>query len=379
MSLSAEKRCLSLGFIGGSIDSAVGHTHQIASQMDGRWQLVAGCFSRNKSVNDKTAAEWGLSSERTYSTYKALIEKEQGKLDAIVVLTPTPSHTDIVIAALDAGYAVICEKTLSTSSQEALLIEESVKRNNGFLAVTLNYSGYPMMRELRRIIKAGDLGRVQQIQIEMPQEGFIRLDAEGNQTQPQAWRLRDNTVPTISLDLGIHLHHIIHYLTQERPVDVVADQASYGWFKDVVDSVTCMLRYTDDIRCQMWFSKTALGHRNGLKVRVFGDRGSAEWLQVQPEELLLSYINGKREIVDRASFVSEACLPRYNRFKAGHPAGFIEAFANIYCDMADCYFEYKNTGTYTSREVYGVSHAVEGLQLFEAIALSVKKRCWVSI
>ena len=379
MNLSTEKKCLSLGFIGGSMESAVGHTHQIASQMDGRWKLAAGCFSRNKSVNDNTAAEWGLSSERIYSTYQALIEKEQGKLDAIVVLTPTPSHTEIVIAALNAGYAVICEKTLATTSQEALLIAAAVKKNDGFLAVTLNYSGYPMMRELRHIIKSGSLGRMQQIQIEMPQEGFIRLDAEGNQPKPQAWRLRDGVVPTISLDLGIHLHHIIHYLTQERPVDLVADQATHGWFDEVVDSVSCMLRYTGDIRCQMWFSKTALGHRNGLKVRVYGDRGSAEWLQVQPEELLLSYINGKREIVDRASIVTQACLPRYNRFKAGHPAGFIEAFANIYCDMADCYTEYKTTGTYTSREVYGVAHAVEGLQLFEAITQSAAKRCWVSI
>jgi predicted dehydrogenase len=379
MSPCPENACFSLGFIGGSLDSAVGHTHQIASKMDGRWQLEAGCFSQKKSVNEKTAVEWGLSSERTYATYEALIEKEQGKLDAIVVLTPTPSHTDIVIKALNAGYAVICEKTLSTSSQEALLIEAAVKRNNGFLAVTLNYSGYPMMRELRHIIQTGKLGKVQQIQIEMPQEGFIRLDSDGNQPQPQMWRLNDGAVPTISLDLGIHLHHIIHYLTQAHPVDVVADQATHGWFKDVVDSVSCMLRYTDDIRCQMWFSKTALGHRNGLKVRVYGDQGSAEWLQTHPEDLLLSYINGKREVLDRASIVDEACLSRYNRFKAGHPAGFIEAFANIYCDIADCYFEYQKTGEYTSNEVFGVAHAVEGLQLFEAIAQSVAKRCWVTV
>ena len=379
MNLSAEKKCLSLGFIGGSIDSAVGHTHQIASQMDGRWQLEAGCFSQNKSVNDRTATEWGVRSERTYSTYQTLIEEEQGKLDAIVVLTPTPSHTDIVIAALNAGYAVICEKTLSTTSQEALLIEDAVKQNNGFLAVTLNYSGYPMLRELRHIIKKGNLGKIQQVQIEMPQEGFIRLDAEGNQPQPQAWRLRDGIVPTISLDLGVHLHHIIHYLTQERPLDVVADQATHGCFNEVVDNVSCMLRYTGDIRCQMWFSKTALGQRNGLKVRVYGDKGSAEWLQVQPEELLLSYDNGMREIVDRASNVTVACLPRYTRFKAGHPAGFIEAFANIYCDMADCYSEFKKTGSYTSDEVYGVAHAVEGLQLFEAIAQSAESRCWISV
>jgi len=379
MSKLASKKCYSLGFIGGAIDSAVGHTHQIASQMDGRWKLEAGCFSQASLVNDQTADEWGLTEDRTYATYQDLIEKEKGKLDAIVVLTPTPSHTAIVIDALNAGYAVICEKALSTSSKDAELISDTVKKNNGFLAVTLNYSGYPMLRELRHLIKSGKLGGIQQIQIEMPQEGFIRLDSSGKKPQPQRWRLEDGTVPTISLDLGIHLHHIVHYLIQELPVDVVADQSSFGWFKGLVDNVTCMVRYTGGVRCQMWFSKVALGHRNGLKVRVYGDQGSAEWLQVQPEELLLSYVNGRREIVDRASTVDEACLQRYNRFKAGHPAGFIEAFANLYCDIADCYAEYQKSGVYTSSEVFGVAHAIEGLQLFEAIAKSANEHRWVSL
>lgn len=379
MSHIGEKKRFSLGFIGGSVDSAVGHTHQIASQMDGCWQLNAGCFSQTESVNQKTAEEWGLSAERTYSSYQDLIEKEKGRLDAIVVLTPTPSHIDIVISALNAGYAVICEKTLATSSKDAQLISDTVKKNKGFLAVTLNYSGYPMLRELRHIIKSGKLGDIQQIQIEMPQEGFLRLDSMGNKPQPQKWRLTDDTVPTISLDLGIHLHHIIHYLTQEHPVDVVADQSTFGWFNGVVDNVTCMLRYTGSVRCQMWFSKVALGQRNGLKVRVYGSEGSAEWHQMTPEDLQLSYIDGRRECVDRASMVGEACLPRYNRFKAGHPAGFIEAFANIYCDIADCYSEYQKKGLYTSDEVFGVAHAIEGLQLFEAIAQSVDEHRWVSI
>ena len=164
----------------------------------------------------------------------------------------------------------------------------------------------------------------------MPQEGFSRLDAQGNKPQPQTWRLSDGKVSTISLDLGVHLHHIIDYLTGEYPLQVVADAASYGWFDDVIDNVSCMLRYSGGLHCQMWYSKSALGQRNGLKVRVYGDKGSAEWLQIQPEELLISTVDGRREILDRASSVDVANLDRYNRFKAGHPAGFIEAFANIY-------------------------------------------------
>ena len=379
MTVITKKKCFSIGFIGGSIKSAVGYTHKIASQMDGRWQVVAGCFSRNHETNLETAVEWGIPLERTYSDYQTLLEKEQGILDAIVVLTPTPSHTDIVIEALKKGYAVICEKALTGTSEDAQLIAESVKANKGFLAVTLNYSGYPMLRELRHIISAGRLGKIKQIQIEMPQEGFARLDSYGNKPQPQSWRLSDGKISTISLDLGIHLHHIIHYLTGEYPREVVADTASFGWFENVIDNVSCLLRYSGGLHCQMWYSKAALGQRNGLKIRAFGDKGSAEWLQVQPEELLISNVDGSREILDRASIVDIANLARYNRFKAGHPAGFIEAFANLYYDLADSYIEFKQLGQISSNEIFGVSHSINGLQLFEGIAQSVDERRWVKI
>jgi predicted dehydrogenase len=379
MTKITNKKSLSIGFIGGSIKSAVGYTHKIASQMDGCWQLTAGCFSRNHAMNLETANEWGIPAERTYSDYQTLLEKEKGSLDAVVVLTPTPSHTSIVLEAIKQGYAVICEKALAGTSGDAQLIAESVKANKGFLAVTLNYTGYPMLRELRYLIELGRLGKVKQIQIEMPQEGFARLDGHGNKPQPQSWRLSDGKISTLSLDLGVHLHHIIHYLTGEYPLQVVADKASFGWFENVVDNVSCMIRYSGGLRCQMWYSKIALGQRNGLKVRVYGDKGSAEWLQMQPEELLVSKIDGSREIIDRASMVKIAGLARYNRFKAGHPSGFIEAFANLYVDLAEAYADFRNSGVYSSIEVFGASHAVKGLKLFEAIALSADESRWVSL
>lgn len=376
---ATKKKCLSIGFIGGSTKSAVGYTHKIASEMDGRWQVVAGCFSRDHETNLETANEWAVPLERTYSDYQTMLATEIGNLDAVVVLTPTPSHTEIVLQVIKTGYAVICEKALAATSADAQLIAESVKANNGFLAVTLNYTGYPMLRELKQIISLGHLGNLKHIQIEMPQEGFSRLDAQGNKPQPQTWRLSDGKVSTISLDLGVHLHHIIDYLTGEYPLQVVADAASYGWFDDVIDNVSCMLRYSGGLHCQMWYSKSALGQRNGLKVRVYGDKGSAEWLQIQPEELLISTVDGRREILDRASSVDVANLDRYNRFKAGHPAGFIEAFANIYYDIADAYSGFQQSGVFKSSEVLGGTHALNGLKLCEAIDLSVDESRWVSL
>ena len=160
-----------IGFIGGALNSAVGYTHFNASRLDGHFKVEAGCFSRKTDQNEQTALTYGVPPERVYSTWQSLLEKERATLDAIVILTPTPSHAEIVIAALEAGYPVICEKALGVSSEECRAINHAVKMQNGFLAVTYNYSGYPMVRELRRMIAEGRLGKIPQIHIEMPQEG----------------------------------------------------------------------------------------------------------------------------------------------------------------------------------------------------------------
>ena len=179
---------LKLGFIGGGIHSAVGATHFIASQMDGRFKVEAGCFSRHEDCNTQTGEQWKISSERRYRDWRELRAEEQGRLDAIVVLTPTPDHQEPVLAAVGAGYPVVCEKALATSSADASEIRKALAEHRGFLAVTYNYTGYPMVRELRNMLTAGRLGRVQQIHIEMPQEGYLRRDSEGEPRVPQQWR-----------------------------------------------------------------------------------------------------------------------------------------------------------------------------------------------
>lgn len=369
-----------IGFIGGGINSAVGNTHRIAAQMDCRFVLEAGCFSTRTKINRETARQWGVDEFRVYDDWRTLLDAEKGKLDAVCVLTPTPIHAEIVVEALRKGFAVICEKTLATSSREAAAICRAVEARGGFLAVTYNYTGYPMLRELRQMILRGRLGRIHLIQIEMPQEGYIRLDKQGKPVRPQAWRLQDREVPIVSLDLGSHLHNMIYFLTAKRPLEVVADQASYGFFRPVIDNVMCLARYENDMRAQIWYGKMALGHRNGLRVRVYGDRGGAEWFQMVPEELILNDAGGKRQIVDRASSCVEiADQPRYNRFKSGHPAGFIEAFANHYYDIADALLEFRKTGRYQSPWVFTAQLAEEGLKMLEAISRSAKNHCWQKI
>ena len=377
--MTTKKRTLKLGIIGGGIDSAVGYTHLIASQMDHRWQVVAGCFSRREEINTQTVESWNLEHIRLHSDWETLLEKEQNQIDAVAILTPTPQHKMMVIKALSLGYAVICEKALASNYQEGLEICEAVKQHNGFLAVTHNYTGYPMLRELRYLVQQGHLGKLTQIQIEMPQEGFARLDAKGNKPAPQSWRLQDGDIPGVSLDLGAHLQHMIHYISNENPSSLIADQHSYGWFADIIDDVSCIARYPSGMKSDMWFGKSAIGYRNGLKIRVFGTEGSAEWYQMEPEVLFVHDVQGNKKWVDRAADVQLASELRYNRFKSGHPAGFVEAFANLYYDIADKLEDYQKTKKYDTHWTYGALQATIGLNVLKTMNHSAKEQKWIII
>ncbi|MCL2766149.1 MAG: Gfo/Idh/MocA family oxidoreductase [Peptococcaceae bacterium] len=365
---------LKIGFIGGGVNSAVGYTHFAASQMDGRWVLQAGCFSRDNEQNAMSAYRYGVPDSRRYPTWQEMLSDERGMLDAVAVLLPTPSHFSIVRECLSQNIPVICEKSLAMDHEQGIQLMDICQQKNSFLAVTYNYSGYPMVRELRNQIRNNSLGRILHFQIEMPQEGFIRVDAQGNRFIPQQWRLEDGKIPTIYLDLASHIHYLVHYLIDEKPLEVMAIQSSNGWFTDIVDNVSAICNYTNGIQGQIWFSKSAIGNRNGLRIRIYGSQGSAEWIQANPEEMLLSYADGTRKIIDRGGNTDVAGSQRYTRFKSGHPAGFIEAFANLYCDIADALSLYQKEGGWSSGEVFGAELACEGLRFVEAMHLSAISR-----
>lgn len=367
---------LKLAFVGGSMDSAVGNTHFIASRMDRCWDVVAGCFSTHASKNFHTGHLWGIEPSRIYPNAESLFDSEVGRIDAVVILTPTPDHSQKVVAALRRGLAVICEKALAATEAEISAIGEALCQHKGFLAVTYNYSGYPMVRELRYRIQQGELGRIRHVQMEMPQEGFQRLVADGSRPAPQAWRLEDGEIPTIHLDLGVHLHHLMLFLIGSKPVSVAATQDCYGWFEAAIDNVNFLMRCSDGVSCQGWYSKCALGYRNGLRVRIFGDHASAEWQQTEPETLTLSYRDGRITKVDRASESWIACQARYERFKAGHPAGFIEAFANLYRDIAESLRSYQVGEPVENEYVYGYDHASADLCFLRALTESANAKEW---
>lgn len=372
---------LRVAFLGGAFDSAVGRAHRAAIELDQRFELVAGCFSRNAELGLATALKYGVQADRSYANVDQLLAHEKNNLDAIVILTPQDQHGRHVVACLEAGLPVICEKALVGSVEEAIVIQDKLLSCEGFLAVTYNYTGYPILRELRQMIRKGRLGKIQQVQIEMPQEGFSRVNSSGLPMTPQEWRLRDGDIPTLSLDLGVHIHMMVRFLTGENPLEVVSTSKSYGNFKQVTDSVSCLVNYSNDVTCNIWYSKTALGCRNGLKVRVFGEKGSAEWVQENPEYLQVADNAGARFVVDRASNdIQVSNQSRYTRFKAGHPAGFVEAFANYYYDVADaleCHVLRKNSPE--QDYVFGIEESLEGLQMLEAISRSSVNRQWEQV
>ena len=373
-----SKKPFQLAFMGGAPNSAVGYAHFVAARMDGLWDLKAGVFSRHADVNFNAGKAYGVEPDHLYKSLSSLLDKEKDNLDAVVLLTPTPLHHEMALECLKADIPVICEKALASTAAEARGIQSLCNQKKGFLAVIYNYSGYPMVRELRRIIQEGILGDILHFQAEMPQEGFLRVDDKGNKPIPQDWRKKDGSVPTLHLDLAVHLHELVHYLTCLKPMEVVADQSSRGWFP-VVDNVSCLARYAQGVQGQFWFSKCALGHRNGLRLRIYGSKGAAEWYQLNPEELLISFADGRRQVYDRASNAKVASLPRYTRFKAGHPAGFNEALANLYFDIHVALSGYKVNGKQESEEVFGADLAVEGLDFLEAMVRSSHSRRWKQI
>lgn len=371
---------LRLAFIGGGSNSAVGYVHFAAARLDNKFSVVAGAFSRDPAVNQQTAAQWNIAPDQVFADWRDLITTGRASFDAVVLLTPTPHHIEVLTALMQQNIPVICEKALAAGPGELAQLGKVYDPTKHFLAVTFNYSGYAMVRELKQLIKNGKLGRIQKIHLEMPQEGFKRPpDIAGKKSAPQAWRLQDYEVPTICLDLGVHLHHLSSYLLELEPESTVAQFANHSDYPGLVDDVQMLLKYPQQITGSMWMSKTAIGNRNGLKVRVFGTAGSALWYQLNPDELELYYNDGRRETLDRAGQCEYAGQFRYNRMKPGHPTGFVEAFANLYHDIHTVLSAHLQGEMSHSEYVFGLNHAMNGLKLFSAATLSERTCSWQNI
>jgi predicted dehydrogenase len=373
-----ENGPLKLGFIGGGLGSIAGYAHYAASGMDGRFRLVTAAFSRDAATNREAAAKWHV--EPVYDSWMEMIEQARDDVDAFVVLTPTPSHAEIVIELLKRDIPVICEKAFVASVEEAEAVKSVYDPEKHFLTVTYNYTGYPIVRELRERIANNELGEIINVRIEMPQESFLRPPV--SQKYPQAWRLEDGYIPTICLDLGVHMQHMAEFLTGMEPSRVLGSMNTFSHY-GVVDDVNVLLEYPGGATGQLWMSKTALGHRNGLRVDIYGTKASAHWVQTQPEQLMMYDTTGKKSIIERGGDTLLCGEKRYNRMTPGHPAGFIEAFANLYGDIADDLAHYGKGETsrnpYRNPYTFGFEEAYKGLLFFQNVKASSESKQWVEV
>lgn len=361
-----------LAFIGGSIDSIAGYPHFIASQMDKRFEVIAGVFSSKVDINEKTAKK--LKVENYYENIDSLLEEQKENIDAVVILLPTPMHYEYIKKIVELKIPIICEKPLVSKYEEVIELENLIGDN--FLMLTNNYSGYPMVRELKEHIKNEELGDILHIRLKMPQESFLRPPKSVK--YPQKWRLKDDFIPMISLDLGSHLHHLAYFLLGEEPNKVFATYDSFSKY-NVIDDVNMLLEYESGIKGNFWLSKTAIGNRNGLHIEVYGSKASAIWHQENPEKLEFSFSTGQKTIIDRGSDIEMLPNALYNRMTPGHPAGFIESFANLYNDIADCLDQYYNKERIESEYAYGFDHAKSGIKLLHQASVSNEKKTWVEV
>ena len=333
-----------LAFLGGSTTSIAGYVHLLASQLDRKFEVVGGIFSKDTNRSKNTAKQYNV---RHFNS----IPEMCNNVDIVVVLTPTPTHFENLKELLNYDVGIIVDKPIVSN------LNEKLNFKNKFVIVTHNYSGYPLIRELKALIEHGDLGEIQKIKINMPQESFFKPMQPG---YPQEWRITDGVIPTISLDLGVHLFHLLEFLYQDNIEEVFSQCNSFSNF-NVIDDCEILVRHSQ-ISSHLSYSKTALGNRNELSISVFGNKAGAQWNHCNPDELILAYPDGKREIFSRGYAKYEAYKKRYNRMAPGHPAGFIEAFANLYFDIDNAYNQYQKNNSFSSEFVFDAEHSYKSLK-----------------
>ena len=333
----SNKSRIKVAMIGGGINSAIGRVHEIAMKMDCRFELVAGCFSRNLELNRQSGERYGVSKDRVYGSLAALLAHEADRIDAVVVATPIQVHYEQILAVIQHGLRVISDKPLVGTPAQCVEIRRQSKVENVEVYCIFNYTGYPAVREMRQRVRSGAIGKVFKVMAEMPQDSFMRMMNQGRVSAIQKWRLQDDDIACVTLDLYVHIHSLVGFVCEGRPEKVTAfTQSISGVSSGLIDEVDAFIRYDNAMQLNVWYGKVALGHRNGLRLRVLGTKGSLQWYQEEPETLIAADAQGNRMAIDRLTTGCEInAQDRYQRFKAGHPAGFIEAFANYYFDIAE--------------------------------------------
>ena len=330
---------IKIGFVGGGPNSFIGYSHRLAARFDNRFEFVAGVFSRDINKSQKFGTSLGLDTQRCYDDYFLMAKQESKRTDgieALGIMTPSGDHYKIAKPFIENKVHIISDKPLTATVDEAIKLEKIVKKHKVVFALTHNYSAYPMLREAKSIIEKGKIGKVMLINVEYPQ-GYTVGIKKKEEASILKWRLDKNMCgPSMILsEIGTHAYHLLRYVTNLEVKEVAAEVTSLSSELTVDDNAFLLLRMNNNSRGSIWISSAATGGENGLKIRVYGNKGSVEWYQDDPNHLKFTELGEPTKIITRASKTVSNLSLQSSRVAAGHPEGFFEAFANIYTEFAD--------------------------------------------
>ena len=331
---------LKLGMIGGGQGAFIGAVHRLCARMDDKYEFVAGCLSSTPEKAAKSAEEIGLDPSRSYPDFKTMAEKESQRedgIDVVSIVTPNHMHAAPAIEFLNKNIHVICDKPMTSTMEDAHKLSEAVSKSKAHFFLTHNYSGYPVVREMRSLIKNGELGKIRIVKGSYLQGWLGSKEEETGENKQAEWRTdpRRSGVAGAVGDIGSHTMHLIEFITNEKLQSVAADLSTFVSGRLLDDDASILIRMTNNIKGNLSISQIATGEENNFSLSIYGDKGSLKWSQENPNYATLSKVGNANQIITRGGSLAQEGSLSNPRIPAGHPEGYLEAFAQIYSDAAD--------------------------------------------
>ena len=380
---SAARR-LRLGMVGGGQGAFIGGVHRIAARIDDHYELVAGALSSDPDRARASAAELRIGADRAYGSFAEMAEAEAARedgIDAVAIVTPNHVHHAAAKTFLEAGIHVICDKPMTTSLESALDLVHTVKRTDLVFGLTHNYTGYPMVRQAREMVEAGELGTIRVIQAEYPQDWLsTRMENEG--LKQAEWRTdpeRSGPAGCVG-DIGTHAFNLAAFITGLEVETIAADLSTFVEGRQLDDNAHMMLRYQGGARGMLWASQVAPGNENALHIRIYGEKGGLEWFQEHPNQLHHTPLGKPPRVISRSGAGAGAAAAHATRIPPGHPEGYLEGFAQLYSDIAEL-IGARMEGRmpdHMARLVPSVEDGARGVKFIEAVVESSRQNgAWV--
>ena len=374
-----KSKKLKLGIIGGGPNSWIGHVHRISSRFDDKYEIVAGVFSRNSKQSTSFGKSIGVSEDRCYSNYLTMANKEslrKDKIDVVSIMTPPGSHQIIAEKFIDKNIHIISDKPFAADLKQAKSLFNKIKKNKKIkYALTHNYSAYPMVREAKVLIEKGKIGKVEDINFEYVQDWSEgKTINKKNSRKMFRWKLDKKIVgvSTVLNELGSHACHLASYMSGLKTKKVFADITQVSKTVKMDNNAKVLIEFDNGAKGMFWTSCTARGGVYGLRIRIFGSKGSLEWVQNDPTYLKFNPSKGAVRILERG-FHDASFSKKFSRIKFGHPEGYLDAFSNIYREFAESLKSKKRTFYPNEDDGY------ETAKFIDACKRSSKSKKWVKL